>query len=237
MNENSVILKDEFHEFMLARSAAEKREKIERYRRLNAFARPHQILFAGSSLMEQFPIGELLIDMQLPYTIYNRGVGGFTTRELLGSMDVCIYDLQPDYIYLNIGTNDLNGPDYNESEMIARYRTIIGGIHAHLPDAKLFLLAYYPVNPSAALDPHMEEIYRWRTNGRIRSANSAVRKLATETGAGFIDLNGGITDENGELKAEYTIDGMHMYADGYVQVLKSLLPYLPEKGSDPVRQI
>jgi lysophospholipase L1-like esterase len=73
----------------------------------------------------------------------------------------------------------------------------------------------------------MSEIYRWRTNDRIRSANAAVEQLAQETGASFIDLNEGITDENGELRIEYTIDGMHMYSDGYVPVLNALLPHLP----------
>ena len=101
------------------------------------------------------------------------------------------------------------------------------GIYAHLPDVKLYLLAYYPVNPSAATDPGMQEVLTWRTNDRIRSANAAVEKLAAETGAAFIDLNAGITDQNGELKAEYTIDGMHMYADGYMEVLKALLVNLP----------
>ena len=206
----------------------EKREKLERYRRLNAFVRPYQILFAGSSLMEQFPIGELLVDLKLPYTIYNRGIGGYTTQELLDSMDICIYDLLPGTIFLNIGTNDMNGPDYNESELIGRYRAIIEGIYAHLPDVKLYLMAYYPVNPSAATDPGMQEVLTWRTNDRIRSANAAVEKLAGETGADFIDLNAGITDRNGELKAEYTIDGMHMYADGYMKVLKGMMPYLPK---------
>ena len=218
---------DDFHKLMMERFAAEKREKVERYRHLNMFVRPHQILFAGSSLMEQFPIYELLMDLQLPYTIYNRGIGGYTTQELLESMDVCIYDLQPDYIYLNIGTNDLNGPDYSQDEMIARYRSIVEGIYEHLPGVNLNLLAYYPVNPGAAPNQQMAEIFRWRTNDRIRSANAAVKKLAEEMGARFIDLNAGITDENGELKAEYTIDGMHMYGDGYVPVLKALLPYLP----------
>ena len=213
---------------MTERAAAEKREKVERYRHLNKFVRPEQILFAGSSLMEQFPIHELLLDMQLPYIIYNRGIGGYTTQELLDTMDACIYELKPSYIYLNIGTNDLNGPDYREDEMIGRYRDIIEGIHEHLPEAKLFLLAYYPVNPAAAPDLHMAEIFRWRNNDRIRAANAAVRKLAEESNSGFIDLNEGITDENGDLKAEYTIDGMHMYADGYVPVLKALLPYLPQ---------
>lgn len=217
------------HKIIMERFAEEKRDKVERYRHLNKLVRPHQILFAGSSLMEQFPIYELMLDLQLPYTIYNRGIGGYTTQELLETMDVCIYDLEPDYIYLNIGTNDLNGADYSEEELIARYRRIIEGIYEHLPDVKLTLLAYYPVNPEATPPvPFMQEVFKWRTNERITSANRAVEKLAAETGSAFVDLNEGITDENGRLKAEYTIEGMHMYGDGYVPVLKALLTYLPK---------
>ena len=210
------------------RELIEKRIKIERYRRLNKFVRPGQILFAGSSLMEQFPIDELIMDRKLDYTIYNRGIGGFTTQEMLEVMDVCVYDLRPAYIYLNIGTNDMNGPDYEEAALIERYRQIINGIHEHLPDAKLTLLAYYPVNPSAAPNIHMAEIYKWRTNERIALANKAVEKLAEETGSGFVNVNKSITNEKGELRAEYTIDGMHMYGDGYYAVLAELLPYLPK---------
>ena len=225
-------MQDDFHKMMMERFAAEKREKVERYRHLNKMVRPHQILFAGSSLMEQFPIYELMLDMELPYTIYNRGIGGYTTQELLDTMDVCIYDLEPDYIYLNIGTNDLNGPDYDLDEFIGRYRSIIEKIYNNNKLVKLTLLAYYPVNPAAAPNEHMAEIYKWRTNERICEANEAVRKLAEETGSGFVDLNEGITDENGELKGEYTIDGMHMYGDGYVPVLKALMPYLPDQNAE-----
>lgn len=46
--------------FYAQREAAEKADKLERYRRLNKFVKPGQILFVGSSLMEQFPILELL---------------------------------------------------------------------------------------------------------------------------------------------------------------------------------
>ena len=215
------------------RSRAEKQEKAERYRRLNRFVRPHQILFAGSSLMEQFPIYELLLDQQLPYTIYNRGIGGITTFELLENMDVCIYDLQPDYLYINIGTNDLNLPDYTEKGLIDRYRQILQGVQTHLPECRIFLLAYYPVNPAAAKgNPWAEEALKIRSKERINSANRAVQRLAEEMGAAFLDLNEGIRDENGCLKAEYTIEGMHMYGDGYVPVLEKLLPWLPGQKKD-----
>ncbi len=216
-------------EFMIDFMQREKKQKVERYRRLNKMVRPHQILFVGSSLMEQFPIYELLLDRHLPYTIYNRGIGGFTTSELLEVMDACIYDLKPDYIYINIGTNDLNAPDYREEELIGRYRCIIEKIKEHLPGVHLYMLAYYPVNPAAAGDDiHMQEALKVRSNERITSANRAVRILAEEQGAVYLDLNRGITDEAGCLKAEYTIEGMHMYGDGYAPVLDALLPYLPD---------
>lgn len=208
------------------RMQQEKAEKIERFRRLNPYVKPGQIVFAGSSLMEQFPIYEFLQDFDLPYTIYNRGVGGFTTAEMLPVLKQTVYDLAPKYLFLNIGTNDLNGPDYSREELITRCDAILNGIEAHVPGVKIFLLAYYPVNPQAAGNPWVKQVLRFRTNARICAANEALKQLAEKHGAGFLDLNAGITDENGNLKAEYTIEGMHMYANGYKQVLDALLPTL-----------
>lgn len=213
-------------QFYKQRMQEEKADKIRRFRYLNAFVKKGQIVFAGSSLMEQFPIYEFLQDFDLPYTIYNRGVGGFTTSELLPVLKECVYDLEPKYLFLNIGTNDLNGPDYVQEALIERYDTILREIRAHLPQVKIFLLAYYPVNPEAAGNPWMTQVFQYRTNERIRAASEGVKQLAQKHGAAFLDLNAGITDEKGNLKAEYTIEGMHMYANGYKPVLDALLPVL-----------
>ncbi len=210
-----------------SRLQQEQAEKVERYRRLNKFVQPGQILFAGSSLMEQFPINELIQPCQLPLKIYNRGVGGFTTTDMLEVMGPCVYDLNPKYIFLNIGTNDLNAPDLTEGALIGRYEKILDGIREHLPQAKVTLLAYYPVNAEIGLkNPAMGGVFRIRTNERIRRANAAVEQLARGRGLDFLNLNAAITDPNGNLKAEYTMEGMHMYADGYHEVLKLLLPVL-----------
>ncbi len=220
-------LKNEIYGMFATRGQQEKQDKVNRYRRLNTMVRPHETVFVGSSLMEQFPIYELLLDEKLPYTVYNRGIGGYTTQELMQTLDVCVYDLKPDFIYINIGTNDLNAPGYTEDGLIARYREILTAIKAHLPHTKIYMLAYYPVNPVVGEnDPYMKEALKQRTNARILSANAAVEKLADEVGAVYINANAGIIDANGMLKAEYTIEGMHMYGDGYRPVLHTLLPYL-----------
>ena len=205
----------------------EKQDIIERFNRLNQFVKPGQILFAGSSLMEQFPIYEFLQDFDLPLTIYNRGVGGYTTTELMENMEPCIYALKPAHIFMNIGTNDMNAVDYTCEGMMENYRQILNGIRKNLPEAKLYMLAYYPVNPSAAKNyPVVQEILKIRTNARISEANKAVAVLAKEFGAMYLDVNDGITDEKGNLKEEYTIEGMHMYANGYKPVFDALLPIL-----------
>lgn len=214
------------------RMKAQKAEKVERYRRLNKFARKGQILFVGSSLMEQFPVNELLMDRGSHLTVYNRGIGGFTTAELAEVLDVCVYELEPAHIFINIGTNDLNGPDYSFEGLMERYENILAAIKARLPRAKLYLLAYYPVNePVGERNPMMKEIFRHRTNERIREANRGVEALAEKMGARYLDLNRGITDPQGRMKEEYTIEGMHMYGDGYVEVLDRLMPLLEELGS------
>ena len=182
---------------------AGKINRVMRFRYLNEFVKPGQILFAGSSLMEQFPIQEFVADFDLPLTIYNRGVGGFTTSEML----------------------DLNDPACTPDVLRNRYRTILSGIREHLPQAKLFLLAYYPVNPDIA-DAGMKEVLKVRSNDCICRANEMVKELAAEVGAAYIDVGDDIKDEKGQLKAEYTVEGMHMYANGYKAVLDRLLPHL-----------
>lgn len=63
----------DFATFFQENQKREKADKITRYHHLNRYVKKGQIVFAGSSLMEQFPIYEFLLDDQLPLTIYNRG--------------------------------------------------------------------------------------------------------------------------------------------------------------------
>ena len=218
----------DFATFFQENQKREKADKITRYHHLNRYVKKGQIVFAGSSLMEQFPIYEFLLDDQLPLTIYNRGIGGFTTSELLQALDACIFELEPPHLFLNIGTNDLNGPDYDQNRLLSNYEKILQAVRQHLPQTKLYLLAYYPVNPNVTDIPYLKEVFRHRTNERIAAASEGVQELAQKYGAQFLNLNEGLADADGNLKAEFTIEGMHMYADGYRVVLRNLLPVLKQ---------
>ena len=53
-----------------------------------------------------------------------------------------------------------------------------------------------------------------------------VQCLAAEFGFRYIDVNDGLKDESGSLKAEYTQDGIHFDAAAYRLVFERLKQYL-----------
>ena len=80
-------------EYFNAYLKMEQQQKIDKYRILNEHVVKGQVLFTGSSLMEQFPVNELLMSGQMDVIIYNRGVGGFTTDDMLQMSSYLIRNL------------------------------------------------------------------------------------------------------------------------------------------------
>ena len=120
----------------------------------------------------------------------------------------------PRQFFLNIGTNDMNGPDYSLEGLLARYEAIVREILEKLPGVKITLLAYYPLCESRMReDPHMAEVLRYRNNRTIAQANQGVEALARRLGLSFANCNQYLVDSTGGLKEEYTIEGMHIYGD------------------------
>lgn len=205
----------------------DKEMKIMRYREENKNVKYGQTVFTGSSLMEMFPINKLLAEHNDSTIIYNRGIGGFVSRELLEVIDVCATDLKPSKIFINIGTNDLSDSRIPISELMENYDKIISEIEAKLPEAIIYLMAYYPVNYEAAAE-NMKECLKIRNNEKIRTANAEVKKLAEKHGQRYIDINKNLMDEQGRLKAEYTIEGLHINEDGYRAVYDDIMVYVKE---------
>ena len=204
-----------------------KEEKIRRFEEMNKEVVPGQIVCAGSSLMEMFPVEELVKEKQIDMIIYNRGIGGFVTDELLENIDTCILDLKPSKLFINIGTNDLSNPDITIAQMIEKYDQILCQVEAALSDVKIYLMAYYQINYDAATE-EMKPCLLVRTNQKIDKANEEVQKLAEKHHATYIDINDPLKDENGNLKAEYTIEGMHIKEEGYRAIFPEFIRYAME---------
>ncbi len=205
----------------------DKEMKIARYREENKSAVKGQVVFAGSSLMEMFPIRKLQQEKGDDRMIYNRGVGGFLSGELLAVIDVCVTQLLPAKVFINIGTNDLSWSSIPICELMDRYDQILTAIEDAVPGVRIYLMAYYPVNEAAA-SPEMRDCLKIRTNEKISAANEEVKKLAAKHGQRYIDVNDKLRDEQGRLRAEYTIEGMHINEAGYRAIYDDIMAYVRE---------
>ncbi|GEO69208.1 GDSL-type esterase/lipase family protein [Levilactobacillus acidifarinae] len=201
-----------------------------KYAEENQTALPDQIDFIGSSLMEIFPIEKFQTEQKLDLSlhIYNRGVRATTIADLLAHIDTLIFDLHPSKIFMNIGSNDV-GFGIPENEMIANYNELCRQIQTKLPDCEVYVMAYYPVNTTAKFTNSEREhnsLFHTRTNESMVKASETVARIARKYGFHPINVNQGLTDNQGMLKAELTFDGAHMLPSGYQIVLGNLIAYL-----------
>ncbi len=184
---------------------------------LDRYAIKGQIVFTGSSLMEQFPITEMAQTLPHRPIVYNRGIGGDTIDGLDERLNGAVLDLEPRKLFINIGTNDISSPDYERETMLKKYRALLYRIKAALPETEIIIMSYYPVNRTELFNT---EWFGARTNEELDIVNGRLEKMAGEIGAKYVNVSDCLKDENGNLTAEYSIDGMHMYANGYMKVFE-----------------
>ncbi len=208
---------------------SDKEKKIECYRAANKNVLYGKTVFTGSSLMEMFPINKLLKENGDDTIIYNRAVGGFVSAELLEALDTCVLALKPARVFLNIGTNDLSDSRISILQLMDCYDKIVTKIETELPETEIYLMAYYPVNYEAAAE-ELKACLKVRTNERISQANAEVEKLARKHGQKYIDINEKLKDSHGRLKAEYTLEGLHINEEGYRAVYEDIMAYVKEPG-------
>lgn len=206
----------------------EKEQMVRDFHVWNQDAVKGQTVFTGSSLMEMFPIEKWAKELgpNAPI-VYNRGVGGYRTTDLLPILDACVFELSPRKVFINIGTNDLSDGNVPLETVMSNYDRIITQIEEKLPGVIIYMMAYYPVNYDAATE-EMKPCLLVRTNEKINKANELVAQLAAKHGQRYINVNAPLIDEQGRLKAEYTIEGMHIKPEGYRAIFDDVMAYVKE---------
>ncbi len=210
--------------------AAFQEELLKSYDKANLSAKKGQTLFVGSSLMEIFPIEkwEEAGEVTFSHYIYNRAVRATTISFLLEHIESQIFNLEPSKIFINIGTNDI-GFEIPEEEFLNNYDQILSQIESKLPQTQVYVMRYYPINTvDFGQDSDEKTLFETRSNKKFQKASDKIKKLADNHHFHFIDVNDGLSDENGNLKKELTFDGAHLNPASYQLVLENLKVYLEE---------
>lgn len=160
---------------------------------------PDDIVFIGDSLVEGGPWHELLGNPRCK----NRGIGGDTTQGVLDRLEGLIAP-QPAQVFLMVGVNDLLQGVPVET-VIERYRLIVERVVARSPHTRLVIQGNMPLDPVTLGEGD---------NAQIRRLNEALRPLAAEHGATFVELYPRF-ERDGRLAPELTSDGLHLSGEGY----------------------
>lgn len=196
-------------------------EKIQiKYRELNQVSviEP-DIIFIGDSIVECYPLQELLGTAK---TIVNRGIRGYQTKLLLENLDAHLYGGAVDQIVLLIGTNDI-GKDVPMNEALDNLERVIQSIARNYPLSQIKLLSILPVNEG---EKYKQTVYI-RTNEKIREWNQAYEALTSAyMQVDFVPVYDSLIDTEGQLKKDYTTDGLHLSVAGYQALSEALKEYL-----------
>ena len=166
-------------------------------------------ILAGDSLSLWFP-PELLPEDR---SWLNQGISGEVSNGLLQRLD--FFDrTKPEKIFIMVGINDLiRGLD--DQEILANYQQIISYLRRKHPQTEIVV---------QSILPHGEEGITWEgkekllaiPNPRIRNLNQELNNLATEKGVKYLNLHPLFTDKQGNLRSDFTTDGLHLSPPGYL---------------------
>lgn len=177
--------------------------RMDLYSQLNS--QPADILFLGNSITERGEWAELLPGRK----IANRGIGGDNTFGVLARLDGVIKQ-QPRQIFLLVGINDI-GRGLPTEVILNNYRRIVAKLTTGLPRTKLIIQSVLPMNESK-----LPYDYLKGKAAKVKALNEGIVLIAKEFKLTYLNLHELFADEKGELKADYTKDGIHLEPAAYV---------------------
>ena len=180
-------------------------ERVAYFEIENTQAANSKLVFLGDELTENYDLSK---HYSLVNGVFNRGIVGDDTFTLQDRLNVSLLDIKPSVCVLLIGTNNIK-------KALKNYEEILAEIKEKSPSTKLVIQSIYPTSGEYA-----------KRNIKIVEVNKQIEVLAEKYGYIYADVHSVLKDENGELKAEYTTDGLNLTQDGYKKVTEVLSPIL-----------
>lgn len=139
----------------------------------------------------------------------NRGIGGDNTRGMLARMDE-VLAFAPRKIFFMGGVNDLSGNRPVE-EIVDNVRKILELVRAEAPQCEFYLQSVITPNNDVLAYPYIKN-----KQEQVRELNKRYKALCDEGLAIWVDVASLLENEKGELKEEFTKDGIHLHPAAYV---------------------
>jgi lysophospholipase L1-like esterase len=186
--------------------------KIHWQNRVKAFREQNHalqnVVLLGDSITEGFDVAKYFPGRR----ILNRGIGADVIgnalpeedpRGVLQRLDESVFNCAATDVFILIGINDLNSGRTIDA-MEAGYRQLLDRLRQRQPALRIHVQSLLPTR-----GPHAQR------NAPVISFNHRLQKLAGEFQCGWIDLHSLMRDPQGQLKEEFTQDGLHLTDPAY----------------------
>ncbi|SMG40726.1 GDSL-type esterase/lipase family protein [Sphingobacterium psychroaquaticum] len=173
--------------------------------------RSYDVVFFGNSITERGPWQELI---GRKYKVGNRGIGGDNTFGMKARI-ADVAKLKPKKIFLMMGINDV-GRGLPTAWSLKNYEEVIQTIQQISPRTKIYVQSTLPLNEKV-----LKYDYLFHKEAMVRALNDGVLKLAQRYKLTYVDVKEVLADDH-VLKADYTMDGIHINTDGYLVWVKYL---------------
>ncbi len=170
--------------------------------------------------------------------MYNKGIGGQTSTNMLGRIQRDVLDLNPDLMILLCGTNDLLN-----SKKVATYETYKSNIikmvdAAQGSGADVILMSPLPADAEYLFERHDKSKYHGHPDEVMAKACDIVKSIASEYACHFVDLHAefvsrGLPNHNKDNyirneKNSNRKDGVHPTPAGYKLMSDIIWAYFVE---------
>lgn len=199
---------------------SDKKNKVELVQEAIDYKREN-VVFIGDSITYFYDLEKYY--KSLP--VINSGIGGYRTDDVYNTLREKLYVYNPTKVFLLVGTNDfLDGK--NNEYIVNKIEDIVDTIHDNRPNAKIYLESIYPINntDNKKIDKKMVNN---RDNNRIKEINKELKEYCKEEElCTYIDMYNELVDGDGNLRLEYTTEGLHISDKGYEVVTEKLMKYI-----------
>lgn len=190
-----------------------------RYKESNTqVASAPKAVFMGDSITDNWASWDS--DFFTSNNYVGRGISGQTTSQMLVRFRRDVIELEPEYVTILAGTNDIAR---NNGEITLE--NVLGNIIsmcelAKANNIKPILCAILPATG-----------YRWRPEVKpaddIVKLNGMIRAYAEQNGIPYVDYHALLKDEHNGLPAKYADDGVHPNVGCYKLMEELIMKYLP----------
>ena len=176
------------------------------------------------------------VNTDIESRVFNKGVSGNTTVDLLNRLEVDVLNENPNLVILMVGTNDmLNSRKFvSYKKYESNLSQIVQRIKAN--NTQVLLLSTPTVDSIYLYQRHDKDLFINPPNNKLLKAKRIIQKISKDNNAFFLDLNKAFKNKNLPIhneddyirneKNSNSKDGVHLTPLGYKFMAKTIYSYL-----------